>query len=125
MQIAHWCILVVIVIPYILVGMARLPGITLEKNLIPRIVSESLTGAKQRLFWAHLNALEMIAPFAAAVLIAQSLHVDQQLIDTLAVSFVAFRIAHAVMYVANRGVLRTAMFAGGMVCVVMLFANAA
>ncbi len=69
MEIAHWCIFVIIVIPYLLVAMARLPDLTLEKNLTPRIVSDSLTGIRQRLFWAHLNALEVIAPFTAAVLI--------------------------------------------------------
>lgn len=124
MQIAHWCVLAAILLPYSLVFMARIPGLTLEKNLIPRIVSESLTGVKQRLFWAHQNALEVIAPFAAAVFIAQSLSVDQQSIDTLALSFIGFRIGHALMYAANRGVLRTLMFAGGMTCIVLLFLEA-
>ena len=125
MQIAHWCVLAIIIMPYLLVFMARLPDLTLEKNLSPRVVSESLTGIKQRFFWAHLNALEVIAPFAAVVIIAQSLHVNQQTIDSLALAFVAFRIAHAVMYAENKGVLRTLMFAGGSVCMIALFIQAA
>ena len=125
MQIAHWCVLITILIPYSLVFMARIPGITLEKNLVPRIVSDSLTGVKQRLYWAHLNALEMIAPFTAAVIISQSFSIDQQAIDTLALIFIGFRVGHALMYAANRGVLRTLMFAGGMTCIVLLFLEAA
>ncbi len=125
MEIALWCVVIVIVMPYMLVLMARLPDLTLEKNLTPRIVSNSLTGFRQRLFWAHLNGLEIIAPFAAAVIIAQSLQVDQQTIDSLALSFVGFRLLYSIMYAANLGVLRTIMFAAGMACIVGLFIAAA
>jgi len=121
MQIAHWCILIIIVMPYPLVLMARLPDLTLEKNLIPRITSNALTGVRQRLYWAHQNALEMVAPFSIAVLIAQELMLDQDTIDILALSFIVFRIAHALSYAMNKGVLRTLMFGGGMACIITLF----
>lgn len=121
MEIALWCVGAVIVMPYLLVLMARLPDLTLEKNLIPRIVSGTFSGYRQRLFWAHSNGLEIIAPFAAAVIIAQNLQVNQQTIDSLAVAFVSFRIVYSAMYIANLGLLRTLMFGGGMACIAGLF----
>jgi uncharacterized MAPEG superfamily protein len=124
MTTAYWCVLVTICLPYVWVALARLPGITLERNLIPRIVSEEFTGARQRAYWAHLNALEAIVPFAAAVMIAQSLNVQQETVNSLALTFVGFRIAHALAYISNRGVLRTVMFAGGFICIVALFVAA-
>lgn len=125
MTTAYWSVLVAICLPYLWVGIARLPDITLQKNLIPRLVSESLTGFRQRSYWAHQNALEVIAPFAAAVIIAHQLQLQQSVIDTLALTFVAFRVAHALSYMANLGVMRSAMFLGGFVTTVMLFVKAA
>ncbi len=121
MEIALWCIVAVIIMPYLLVFMTRLPDITLEKNLTPRIVSESFAGVRQRLFWAHLNGLEIIAPFAAAVIIAQNLQVHQQTINMLAMAFVVFRVLYTMMYAANRGLLRSVMFVASMACIAGLF----
>ncbi len=125
MTTAYWCVFATFVLPYVLVAIARLPGITLAKNLIPRIASESLTGFRQRTYWAHLNALEVIGPFAATVIIAHILQLNQNTLDTLALVFVGFRIAHAVVYMANQGVLRTVMFAGGFITMVTIFIKAA
>ncbi len=125
MTTAYWCVLVSILLPYVWVAIARLPDLTLEKNLIPRIVSDSLTGVRQRSFWAHQNALEIIAPFAAAVIIAHLAGLEQTTIDNLAITFIAFRVAHAFSYMANRGILRSLMFLGAFVCVVTLFVKAA
>ncbi len=125
MTIAYWCVLVTFVLPYIWVAIARIPGITLDKNLIPRIVSESLTGFRQRTYWAHLNALEVAGPFAATVIIGHQLQLNQNTLDTLALVFVGFRVAHAMAYMANQGVLRTLMFAGGFLSIVTIFVKAA
>lgn len=125
MQISHWCVLAIMLFPYLLVGMARLPGLTLEKNLIPRIVSESLTGYRQRMFWAHQNALEVIAPFAIAVFMADTLQANPQVINNYAIAFVGFRLAHAFMYIMNRGVLRTIMFIAAYICIILIFIEGA
>lgn len=121
MTIAYWCLLATIVLPYLWVAIARLPVLTLEKNLIPRIASESYSGKRQRTYWAHLNALEMVAPFTAAVITAHLLGAPQDRIDVLAMLFVGFRVAHALAYIANLGVLRTVMFTGGFICLVAIF----
>lgn len=121
MTIAYWCVFIVIVLPYVWVLAARLPGFTLQSNLRPRVVSDSFAGLQQRLYWAHLNALEAIAPFAAVVIIAHNLQLEQQTLDTLAMSFVGFRLAHAAAYAANQGLLRTVMFSGAMLSMVCIF----
>lgn len=125
MTTAYWCVFTVIVLPYICVFMARLPGFTLQRNLIPRLVAEEFTGFKQRVYWAHANALEAVAPFSAAVIIAHLLNGPQATIDNLALTFVALRIAHALAYMANQGLLRSLLFVASMVCVVSLFLTAA
>lgn len=125
MTTAYWSVLIVIVIPYFLVLMARLPSLTLERNLIPRLVSDEFTGFRQRSYWAHLNALEAIAPFSAAIIIAHMSSVPQATIDTLALTFIVFRVVHALFYIANKGVLRTLSFVGGMTCIILLFIKAA
>ena len=121
MTTAYWCVLITIILPYVWVAIARFPGLTLQRNLIPRIVSDDLTGVRQRSYWAHLNALEVVAPFATAVVIAHVLNAPQETIDTLALIFIAFHIGHALAYMANLGVLRTILFAGGFACVIGLF----
>jgi len=125
MTIAYWSVLVIILLPYMWVMIARLPGFTFEKNLIPRQVADSFTGVRQRFYWAHLNALEAIAPFVAAVIIAHNLHLEQGQLNTLAMGFVGFRIAHALAYGANFGIIRSLMFVGGISCMVSLFIQAA
>jgi uncharacterized MAPEG superfamily protein len=124
MTIAYWCVLIVIFMPIVWVFIARLPTFTLERNLVPRPTADQLTGYQQRLYWAHLNALEVVAPFSALVIIAHQLHGVQSTIDMLAVSFVGLRIAHAFAYAANLGVLRSLMFIAAWLCMVMILITA-
>ena len=125
MNTAYWCVLAVILMPYLWGLVATLPSFTFEGNLRPRITAESYTGFQQRAHWAHLNALEAVAPFAAAAIIAHLLGVPQEKINNLALAFVGFRVAHAFAYMANLGMLRSLIWFGGTACVVALFVIAA
>ena len=124
MTIAYWCVVTVVFMPYIWVLTARVPTFSLQGNLEPRLASDELTGYQQRFYWAHLNALEAIAPFAAVVFIAQQLHADQATIDMLAMSFVGLRLAHAMAYAANLGLIRSIAFFGASVCMVFIVISA-
>ena len=124
MELAFWCVFIIVMLPYVLVLSSRLPTLTLKINLSPRLYADELQGVFQRLYWAHLNSLEAIAPFTAAVLIAQYMQVDQNTINTLAMAFVLFRVTHAVMYALNLGVMRSLTFFGSSCCLVLLFVNA-
>lgn len=124
MTIAYWSILVAAFLPYIWALSWRVQNYDRQANLAPRRVQEKLFGWRQRAHWAHLNGLESFAPFAAAVIIAHQRGAPQALINSLAVAFIAFRIAHGVFYISNLGVLRTLAFFGGIGCMVAIFLSA-
>lgn len=64
---------------------------------------------------AHLNAVESLAPFAAVVLIANSLGVSTPITAAAAAVFFWARLAHAVIHISGFGVLmaRTVIFTVG------------
>jgi Uncharacterized relative of glutathione S-transferase, MAPEG superfamily len=61
---------------------------------------------------AHLNAVENIAPFAAVVLIAQTMGVSTALTEICAEVYFYARLAHAVVHISGFGQFkaRTALF---------------
>jgi uncharacterized MAPEG superfamily protein len=127
MTVAYWCVFAAILLPYSLALAHRWPGAGygLSANRAPRLYEERLSGWRRRAHWAHLNGLEMFAPFAAAVLIADHLGARQATLDAWALAFVAFRVAHAIFYLADLGVPRTLAFFGSFACVIGLFLTAA
>ena len=122
MTIALWCVLAAALLPYLGIGVAKLGGpMPARANANPREWVEALTGFRKRGRWYEANAYEAFPPFAAAVIIAQMLHAPQNRLDELALAFIAFRVAHFVCYVADLAAVRTAVWFGGMACVVALF----
>ncbi|MGI4746221.1 MAG: MAPEG family protein [Janthinobacterium lividum] len=119
MQFAYWMLLLAAVLPYILTGIAK-GGAGID-NATPRLGAEHLQGWRQRADWAHRNHFEAFPAFAAAVLVAEFAHAAQNRIDWLAGTFILFRIGYSVAYVAGRPSLRSACWAGGIVCVIALF----
>ncbi len=106
-------------IPYIL-GQATANGLLTPANYkdpTPRPVPLWAQRANR----AHLNAVEVFAPFAALVLIA---HVTQQSSNMTAFWAALFfwtRAAHAVIYLVGLPYLRTLVFIAGFVSIVGLF----
>lgn len=121
MTIALWCVFAAGMLPYVLAILSK-AGRPYD-NARPRAGGH--TGWQQRADWAQANAWEAFAPFAAAVLIAHWLHVQQSTVDMLALAFIAFRVAHGAAYLADRPSLRSAMWGGGIACVVGLYIAAA
>jgi len=119
MVIAYWCVLIAALLPYLIVIPAKTG--TRFDNRAPRAQLAAAHGWQQRLNWAHLNAFEAFAPFAAAVLIAQQLHAPQHEIDGLALAFIGLRILHPVFYALDKPTLRSVVWAGAYVCVLGLF----
>ncbi len=117
MTIAYWCVLVAMFLPALWVSAAKSGGFD---NAAPRESLAELDGWRRRADWAHRNALEAFAPFAAAVIIAHLLHGDQQTVDLLAMTFIGARLLHGVCYIADLATMRSLMWAIGMVCVVSL-----
>lgn len=127
MTLAHWCILIAAVLPYVWTVIAkRSPGAAGRfDNAAPREYLSRVQGLAARANWAQLNAFEAFAPFAAAVLIAEKAGAGQAGIDTLAMAFVVARVGHGLCYLANRSLLRSLVWALGFACVIALFVLAA
>lgn len=122
---AYWCILVAALLPYVWVAIAKASAPRYD-NRDPRgWVARQDNPRLKRAHAAHLNALEAFAPFAAGVLMAQLAGVAEATIATLALAFVALRIAHALSYIADRPLLRSLAWFGALGCVVALLVLAA
>jgi uncharacterized MAPEG superfamily protein len=122
MSTAFWCVFVAALLPYLGTAGAKAGGrMPIPANASPREWLEQLTGWQKRAHWYQLNSFEAFPAFAAAVLIAVHMQVPQARIDSLALAFVGFRLAHFVCYVADWATMRTVVWIGGFACVVWLF----
>jgi uncharacterized MAPEG superfamily protein len=118
MPIAYWCILVAVVMPLVLAGYAKAGS---RDNNTPRDDAEQLSGPKRRAYAAHQNALENFPFFAVAVIAALSFGATPSTLNLLALYYIAFRIAHAVLYIADKATLRSLAYAGGLFTNIAIF----
>jgi uncharacterized MAPEG superfamily protein len=125
MPVAHWCLLVTMLLPYCL-SLAARSGVSRSTYLAdPRAYSETLNGWRRRAHHAHLNAFEAVPALLAGVLVAELAEAPRVHVDSLSFLFVAVRVLHAGLYIADRPVLRSAAWKIGILCVVGLFVDAA
>ena len=128
MTTAFWCLLAVILIPYVLAGLGayfrtRQLGTLDNKN--PRAQTAQLQGAGARAVAAQQNAWEALPVFATSVFVAHLAGADAGSSATAALVFVAARSLHSVFYIANLDVLRSLSFLVGVLCCFWLFVQAA
>ena len=90
-------------------------------NRHPRAQRAALTGWGARSVAAHLNGFETFAPFAAAVLVAHISGARPELVDLLAVVFVASRVIYVGLYLADLATLRSLVWSVGWVATLALF----
>jgi uncharacterized MAPEG superfamily protein len=90
-------------------------------NKEPRTQSLKLTGAGARAVAAQANSWEALAIFSAAVLAVFISGIDMQRIATLAMVFVALRVAYIAVYLANQDKLRSLIFLVGFGICMYLF----
>jgi uncharacterized MAPEG superfamily protein len=126
MTIAYWCVFVAVLLPYICFGIARNrgrgpSGDRLRDNRNPRNFPNRIEGLAKRAWDAQLNAFESLPGFAAAVIIAQSVHAAQAHVDTLAVVWVSARLAHMIFYLTDKSTLRSSAQFLSLACVLGLF----
>jgi uncharacterized MAPEG superfamily protein len=125
MHIAYWCVLVCVLLPYFLSVAARSAATRSDYGKDPRSYSDSLSGWRRRAHLAHLNAFEAVPAILAGVVLAELAAAPRLHIDTLAVLFVLFRIAHAWLYILDKPMLRSHAWRLGILCVIALFVDAA
>lgn len=122
MQIAYWAVLIAGIMPVATVGLAKLQRG--YDNADPRTWLERQQGFRRRADFAHRNHFEAFPFFAAAVLIAMQMQAPQSHVDTLAMIFVAARIAYTAFYLADLAVMRSVAWFVAYGCVIALFFQA-
>ena len=90
-------------------------------NNHPRDQQAQLQGWGRRAQAAHNNAFEDFAPFAAAVIVAHLAHADPGKSSLLAIAHVVVRLVYPLIYVADIGALRTAVWSLGLLSTAGLF----
>lgn len=122
---AYWCVLIAALLPYVWIGIAKAGGHRYD-NRDPRgWLARQDSPRSVRANAAQLNAFEAFAPFAAGVILAQLAAVPADRIAMLAVLFIVLRLLHGIFYLANAHALRSAVWFGGLACVLGLLAQAA
>ena len=113
MTIALWCVLIAAIMPVLTVGIAKW-GPALDNNH-PRDWAGTLQGYRRRAYAAHQNAYEAFPFFAAAVLAALIREPSGGIasVDTLALVFVAARVAYTAAYVTDRATIRSVFWGIG------------
>lgn len=119
MTIAYWCVLIMIVFPYLFTALAK-TGAGFN-NHDPREYLSRLSGWRKRAHFIQLNSFESTPAFAVAIIIAHLLHAPQPTLDKLAIAFVIIRVIYAICYLSDLALLRTLFWGAGLACVIALF----
>lgn len=123
MTTALWMVLLAVLLPYLWAVLAKVgPG---YDNRAPREFLANVTGWRKRADWAQQNSFEALAGFAAAAIIAHIVVGPNARADALAIGFIAFRLLHGLLYILDKGTLRSLAWIGAFSCVVGLFLVAA
>lgn len=121
MTLAYLCVVFGFFLPVLLAGYAKLSsGFRPRDNRNPREFLATVQGKALRARWAEQNTYEALPGFFAAVVIAHQLQAPQQLVDALALGFIALRLIYAWCYVSDRASLRSLVWTGGLACTVAL-----
>ncbi|MBD2523266.1 MAPEG family protein [Nostoc sp. FACHB-133] len=105
---------VLIYMPFLVVAYARM-RIGKEMFSTPRAMFDKLPPYAQRATWAHQNTFEAFMVFAAAALMAYVTGVNSFTGQIAAIAFVVARFLYSIFYILNIPLLRSLMFASGMV----------
>jgi uncharacterized MAPEG superfamily protein len=109
MTIALWCVLLVGVMPYLTVGIAKAVGGNYD-NSDPRGRAAGYEGLAKRAHAAHLNGFEAFPLFAVAVIVAEIKGGLRGTVDLLAVVYVISRMGYVGSYLLNRPSLRSVLW---------------
>ena len=120
MTIAYWCVLAVILMPYIWTITAKSSKAKFDNNN-PRAWLASLEGRGARAHAAQLNSFEAMPGFIGAVIIAHLAGAPQHQIDIIALNFVVLRLMYGYLYLIDQATLRSVIWALGVACVVAMF----
>ncbi|MCX7115157.1 MAG: MAPEG family protein [Gammaproteobacteria bacterium] len=112
------CLFIACLFPYlskipVAIAMKNQPGG--YNNRTPRDQQAALTGFGARAVAAHQNSFESLLIFACAALTAIATQHDSETIQHLAILYLVSRVVYHVLYLIDRDVLRTLIWAVGLV----------
>lgn len=119
MTLAYWCILVAALMPFVAVGIAKNSKSFDNKN--PRDWLLTREGRQKRAYQAHLNCFEAFPFFAAGIIVAHLTRAPQNIIDYLAIAFIALRALFIYFYIADHSTARSIVWIGGLGICIALF----
>jgi uncharacterized MAPEG superfamily protein len=121
MTTAFWCVLVAALLPYVATSIAKVGGDRFN-NRDPRTWLGRQQGFRTRADNAQFNSFEAFPFFAAAVIVAHLAHAPQSTVDTLALAFIAARVAYLLLYLADIHWLRSLVWMVGFgICITLFF----
>ncbi len=123
MTIAFWCVLAAAFLPYPFTLAAKWSR--RFDNRAPRDYLETTTGWQRRAHWVQLNSFEAFPAFAAAVVIHHLVSGPTAVADTLALVFIASRLAYGACYLADWALCRSLAWFAASLSSVALFVTAA
>ncbi|MBY0233513.1 MAG: MAPEG family protein [Burkholderiaceae bacterium] len=127
MTLANTAILIACLLPIVCALLAKAKGFSRigrsdgYDNNNPRAWLAKQSGWQERANAAQANSFEALPLFIAGVLVAQQMHAPQELVNNLALGFVAARVVYIGLYVANLATLRSLVWGAGLACSVALF----
>ena len=121
MTFAYMCIVIALILPIILAGIAKKGSELPINNNDPRSHVRHLKERAKYAYGAEQNCYESFPPFAIAVLVAHITGTTQLTIDILAGLFVFSRLMYIVFYLQGKGLLRSASYMVGLVATISLF----
>lgn len=125
MSIALWCVLVAGLLPIVTTGIAKATGsggdMRRFDNANPRDWLAKLDGRAKRAHAAHLNGFEAFPLFAVAVIVAEMKGGAPGLVNMLAITFVAARLAFVWAYLEDKATIRSVVWAIGFFSAIAIF----
>jgi uncharacterized MAPEG superfamily protein len=119
-----WCLVLVALLPYVLSfagAYFRQRQLGRIDNKHPRQQAAQLEGVGARAYAAQQNAWEALPFFTAGVVVSHLAGADAGTAANLSIGYLATRIVHPIVYLANLDLLRSLVFGVGLVCVAGLF----
>jgi uncharacterized MAPEG superfamily protein len=122
MTTALWCLMIAGWLPIVCAGIAKW-GASDFDNRHPREWLEKQEGYRKRANAAQQNSWEAFTWFGIAVVVAMVTKAEQSWLDSLAIIFIASRLAFIGFYVANWSTARTLAWLLGFITTLVIFAS--
>jgi uncharacterized MAPEG superfamily protein len=121
-----WCLLIIALLPYVLStagGYFKMRQFGTIDNKHPRIQAAKLEGVGARMLAAQNNAWEAVGFFTAVLVVLHFANPEVARSSTatnLSLVYLATRILHPILYLANLDIARSSVFLVGLGCGIWL-----